>query len=302
MLAFAFLLRPLLVPSCSVNNSNIKANTGTATKLKKLMKEKDAEVSRANFGRFPRILSNLETGLYHRRKTDQKPPEHHNHIPTLINSCPVQIFRLRSQLATLNVDSGRGEENNGDDENDKSIRLAMTGHQEVLCTPAKTTASSSIDDDIENECPLCMSPLKKNPNKKDDNTCSRYVVITHCGHQFHLDCLQRTRNFDMNNCPMCREDLPPGITPFKEKEKVILANRSEGHVPPRYVPPTQNNNDVFHGNGNNVDDDENAIVNPANNNRRSLGRRLRRRSNNNNNENNNGGDLRVNQSKACVIS
>ena len=50
----------------SVNTSNIKANTGTATKLKQMMKEKDAE-----------------------------------------------IFKLRSQLATLNVEGSNNNKENG---------------------------------------------------------------------------------------------------------------------------------------------------------------------------------------------
>ena len=45
---------------------------------------------------------------------------------------------------------------------------------------------------------------------------SRYTVTTHCDHRFHLDCLQSTRSFEMSNCPMCREEVPPGITPAKK--------------------------------------------------------------------------------------
>ena len=55
---------------------------------------------------------------------------------------------------------------------------------------------------------------------------SRYTVTTHCGHRFHLDCLQSTRSFEMSNCPMCREELPPGITPAKKS--AIAGSRALG--------------------------------------------------------------------------
>ena len=90
--------------------------------------------------------------------------------------------------------------------------------------------------DYDDECPLCMSPLKKRrPSSSTflgsvdsgaaaaqscgssfEGVFSRYTVTTHCDHRFHLDCLQSTRSFEMSNCPMCREEVPPGITPAKK--------------------------------------------------------------------------------------
>ena len=71
------------------------------------------------------------------------------------------------------------------------------------------------DDELENECPLCMSPLKKKRGEEEAGR-EKYTVTTHCGHTFHLDCLQSQKSFDMTACPMCRTDLPKGLTPAKK--------------------------------------------------------------------------------------
>ena len=68
-----------------------------------------------------------------------------------------------------------------------------------MSTPVQVQETDSDLDDYDNECPMCMSPLKRKKGDGDgDHTkFERYTVITHCGHRFHLDCLQSTRNFDI---------------------------------------------------------------------------------------------------------
>ncbi|GMH69130.1 hypothetical protein TrRE_jg8201, partial [Triparma retinervis] len=73
----------------------------------------------------------------------------------------------------------------------------------------------------------------------------RYTVITKCGHQFHLDCLQAVRESKDENmsCPMCREELPPGITPGKKSAQQTCqliggpAASRGAFQPPRYIRP-----------------------------------------------------------------
>ncbi|GMI49836.1 hypothetical protein ScalyP_jg4071 [Parmales sp. scaly parma] len=288
------------VPLGNINqntlSSSTRSTTKTTKKLKKLVAEKDEEIFKLRSQLASLSVANPAPAL--------------ERVPVLVPApVPATVFTSSSsndQLAT----PGPKKSAACSDSNPKPI-------------------FSEFDDDIENECPLCMSPLKKKKFSKGDGNSNdaytRYTVITHCGHCFHLDCLQRTRNFDMSNCPMCREDLPPGITPAKKGKEVvpqILANRAENHVPPRYVAPNGNQGmNVFNGNGGN-----NNNNNERNNNERSNNER--NNNNNNNNEENeivvgrrsfgvnmnrsrrsnrvngNEGHLRVNSSssKACVIS
>ena len=105
-----------------------------------------------------------------------------------------------------------------------------------MSTPLQRVELDFDEEDLDNECPMCMSPLKRKRGSGADDDPKRYTVITHCGHRFHLDCLQSTRNFDMTGCPMCRAELPSGITPAK-KIVDLNPNRVAAHQPPRYNAP-----------------------------------------------------------------
>jgi hypothetical protein len=83
-----------------------------------------------------------------------------------------------------------------------------------LETPARRVVHE-WEDELENECPLCMSPLKKKRGSEEAGS-EKYTITTHCGHTFHLDCLQSQRSFDIIGCPMCRTDLPKGLTPVRK--------------------------------------------------------------------------------------
>uniref|UniRef100_A0A7S1TSK7 RING-type domain-containing protein n=1 Tax=Phaeomonas parva TaxID=124430 RepID=A0A7S1TSK7_9STRA len=68
------------------------------------------------------------------------------------------------------------------------------------------------DEDPDSLCPICTYPFEA-----EDAADRRYVVTTYCGHRFHLECLQESRAFGVDGCPMCRQDLPHGITPAKKR-------------------------------------------------------------------------------------
>ncbi|GMI33270.1 hypothetical protein TeGR_g7614 [Tetraparma gracilis] len=104
----------------------------------------------------------------------------------------------------------------------------MEMNMKVAATP-KRTEKDEYEEELANECPLCMSPLKKKKGADSDGE-TRYLVTTHCGHTFHLDCLQSTKAADMVTCPMCRSDLPSGITPAKKNKP-----DRPTHQPARYT-------------------------------------------------------------------
>jgi hypothetical protein len=48
---------------------------------------------------------------------------------------------------------------------------------------------------VETECPICFEKF----NENDD------IIILHCKHYFHIDCIKRWLTKEQNTCPVCRE-------------------------------------------------------------------------------------------------
>jgi hypothetical protein len=109
------------------------------------------------------------------------------------------------------------------------VRACVRVCDTKLTLLAAQTEKDEYEEELANECPLCMSPLKKKKGADSDGE-TRYLVTTHCGHTFHLDCLQSTKAADMVTCPMCRSDLPSGITPAKKNKP-----DRPTHQPARYT-------------------------------------------------------------------
>ncbi|GMH50467.1 hypothetical protein TL16_g00779 [Triparma laevis f. inornata] len=134
-----------------------------------------------------------------------------------------EIAALKAQLEKVMG----GATNNNNDNNNNGME-----------TPVRNELTEvDSEDDLDNECPMCMSPFKKKRGENGENVYERYTVITHCGHRFHLDCLQSTRTYDMTGCPMCRAELPSGITPAKKGKEANNNNNRSAHQPPRYNAP-----------------------------------------------------------------
>lgn len=51
------------------------------------------------------------------------------------------------------------------------------------------------------------------------NEDGRYVFTLPCSHRFHLRCLQKSREFNIDQCPLCRAPIPAGFTPQVVKER-----------------------------------------------------------------------------------
>ena len=84
-----------------------------------------------------------------------------------------------------------------------------------------TTPSSNAQDSV--CCTICLSPLRKNGKRHKSD-----VFRTPCGHEFHLDCLRSCREYKNNTgCPLCRTQLPPGLTPVGAKERQAERDREE---------------------------------------------------------------------------
>jgi hypothetical protein len=58
-------------------------------------------------------------------------------------------------------------------------------------------------------CAICLEPVDEVEQQRT------LVVRTNCGHEFHLACLKRNREFS-HTCPMCREPLAQGLTPASQ--------------------------------------------------------------------------------------
>lgn len=65
-------------------------------------------------------------------------------------------------------------------------------------------------------CSVCYSPMIDKGLCNEDG---RYVFTLPCSHRFHLRCLQKSREFNIDQCPMCRAPIPAGFTPQVVKER-----------------------------------------------------------------------------------
>ena len=69
--------------------------------------------------------------------------------------------------------------------------------------------SMNLDD-----CPICLMSINNG-------------LITSCGHNFHINCLQQWYNIGNNTCPICRE-----IQPVNNRNAPILRLTEPSRPPP----------------------------------------------------------------------
>ena len=72
-------------------------------------------------------------------------------------------------------------------------------------------------------CAICLSPLKK----KNGECHKGPTFVLPCNHEFHRECLQNCREFKTSCCPLCRAELPPGLTPVGARERQAEREREE---------------------------------------------------------------------------
>ena len=90
------------------------------------------------------------------------------------------------------------------------------------------------------QCAVCFSPIVKRRRLvlEDDDPCAaresapedgdeRDFVSLSCGHIFHRECLAGCREHGMATCPICRADLPRGLTPAGARERFELRRQEE---------------------------------------------------------------------------
>ena len=81
-------------------------------------------------------------------------------------------------------------------------------------------------DHLNDDCPICLTALSRDPNRNADRELelqqppqdslllssqpllnNLQIVITPCGHYFHLECMKRHQDGRPKSCPNCREPL-----------------------------------------------------------------------------------------------
>merc|ERR1711907_619116 len=60
-------------------------------------------------------------------------------------------------------------------------------------------------------CSICLEGLKN--TSASPLHVEKEVTRIPCGHLFHLKCLQECRASFNDHCPLCRSQLPAGLTP-----------------------------------------------------------------------------------------
>ena len=101
-----------------------------------------------------------------------------------------EIAMLKAQLERImSADDAGGE---------KPDTVSANG----MSTPVQTALKLDFDeeDDLDNECPMCMSPLKRKKGDGANDDPKRYTVIMHCGHRFHLDYLSPLDHQSRRSC------------------------------------------------------------------------------------------------------
>ncbi len=110
-----------------------------------------------------------------------------------------------------------------DDDNNGEV----VGRSGATSTPGPTIAAATPIAAAREEpetCAVCLSPLRK---KSGEESRRGPVFVTPCSHHFHLSCLRGCREYHTSGCPLCRSQLPPGLTPIGAKERHAARRRNE---------------------------------------------------------------------------